>query len=100
LENGVQKCWLTAPGVLQRRHQLANIRSKRRRSGCLMTNLFVARIRYGGSVYYLTLCIVIKNQRITFLLKTYFLNKIPPPLKLVGKGTIWLSYSDSVMSEL
>jgi hypothetical protein len=66
-----------------------------------MTNLFVVivvRVPYRGSVHYLTLHSVIKNQQhITFLLKTYFLNIIPPPPRLVGGGAIWLSYSDSAM---
>jgi hypothetical protein len=84
MENEVQKRWLTAPGVLQARHQLANIRGKRRRrSECFMTNLFVVRIPYRGSVHYLTLYILIKNQHI-FLLKTYFLNISLSHLKLVG----------------
>jgi hypothetical protein len=100
MENGVSKCWLTAPGVLQGRHKLANVRGKRSRSECFMTNLFVVRIPYRGSVHYLTLYIVIKNQHITFLLKTYFLNIILPPLILMGDGAIWLSYSDSAMSKL
>jgi hypothetical protein len=69
-------------------------------SECFMTNLFVISIPYRGIICYLTLCIVIKNQLITFLLKKYFLDIIPPPLKLVGDRAIWLSYSDSAMSKL
>jgi hypothetical protein len=61
MENGVQKCWLTAAGALQGRHHLADIRGTRR-SECFVTNLFVVRISYRGSFYYLTLYIVIKNQ--------------------------------------
>jgi hypothetical protein len=65
-----------------------------------MTNLFGVRIPHKGSIHYLTLDIVIKNQHITFLLKTYFWNIILPPLKLAGDGAIWLSYLDSAMSKL
>jgi hypothetical protein len=100
MENEVQKCWLTAPGVLKGRHHLANIRGKRRQNECSMMNSFVVRVPYRGSIHYFTLYIVIKNQHITFLIKTFFLNITPPPLKLVGDGAIWLSYSDSAMSKL
>jgi hypothetical protein len=51
---------------LKREAPIANIRGKRRRSECFTTNLFVVRIPYRGSVHYLTLDIVIKNQHITF----------------------------------
>jgi hypothetical protein len=80
---------------LVRETQTGKYKRQRRRSECYMTNLFVVRIPYRGSFHYLRLNIVIKNQHITFLLKTYFLNIVPPPSKLVGDGAIWLSYSDS-----
>jgi hypothetical protein len=97
MENRVKKCWLTAPGVLQGRHQLVNIGGKRRWNECFMMILFVVRIPYRGTVHYLALHIVIRNQHIT-LLKKFFLNIIPSPLKLVSKEAIWFSYSDLAMS--
>ena len=45
VENGVKMWWLTAAGVLQSSHQLANVRDKRRRSVC-PTNFFIGRIPY------------------------------------------------------
>jgi hypothetical protein len=73
---------------------MANIRRKKR-SECS-----VVRIPYRGTIHYLTPYIVIKNQHTSFLLKTDFLNVIPPPLKLMGDRAIWLSYSDSTMYKL
>jgi dGTP triphosphohydrolase len=43
-ENGIQLCWLTAAGVLQGRHQLANVRGKRRNDRVM--NFFLVRIPY------------------------------------------------------
>jgi hypothetical protein len=45
-------------------------RQKKTKKECFMTNLFVVRIPYRGSVHYLSLYFVVKNQHITFLLKT------------------------------
>jgi hypothetical protein len=39
VENGIEIHWLTVAGVLRGRHQLANVRGKRRRGEWLMTNV-------------------------------------------------------------
>jgi hypothetical protein len=41
VENGVEKRGMTVAGVLQWKHQLANVRGKRRRGEWLMTNYFI-----------------------------------------------------------
>jgi len=38
VENGIEMRWLTAAGVLQGRHQLANVTGKRRRGEWLIKN--------------------------------------------------------------
>jgi hypothetical protein len=51
---------------------VANIRGKRRGSGCFMTNLFVIRIPYRGTVHCLTLYILIKSQHSTCFIRNVF----------------------------
>jgi len=41
VENGVEMRGMTAAGVLQGKHQLTNVRGKRRRGEWLMTNFFI-----------------------------------------------------------
>jgi len=70
MENGVQISWLTTAAVLQGRHKLVKIRGTRRQNLCLTIFFSSSDTIYRDTTHYLTVCVVIKNQNITFFFVT------------------------------
>jgi hypothetical protein len=60
-------------------------KKQKRRSESFMTNLFVVRIQYRGSVQYLTVYIVIKNQHVVFFIKNVLFVYNSSFLKIGGR---------------